>query len=315
MLDVILDSLIDTAKLLPFLIIVYILIELLEHKTTISSNHNALTGPLAPLLGSATGLIPQCGFSVMAAKLFEKNFIKIGTLLAVFISTSDEAFIILLTSGDASAMLMLLPLLIIKFALSVAVGYSVNAIFAKHELSPIPEHKHEHSDEGADVHMNEGEKEHEHEHEHDEDMHYYTCGREHDGSNWRVYLINPLLHSLKVALFIFLVNLTFGTIIHYVGEDAISSVLVGGPFFQPFLATLVGLIPNCASSVIITESFVLGGITFGSCVAGLCANAGLGLVVLLKNTKKWKRNIFIILAIYFISSLSGVIINLIMMLF
>ena len=148
-----------------------------------------------------------------------------------------------------------------------------------------------------------------------EDIHAYSCGREHDGkSELKVFLIEPLLHSLKIAFYLLVVNIAFGLIIDAVGEEKIAASLIGGAYFQPFITAIVGLIPNCASSVIITETYIHGGITFGSCVAGLCCNAGVGLVVLFKNTKKIKRNILFVLTLYALSAVTGLIINCIMLL-
>jgi hypothetical protein len=130
-----------------------------------------------------------------------------------------------------------------------------------------------------------------------------------------VYLWEPLLHSLKISLYLFLVNLIFGFLIDAVGQETISSYMIGGPWFQPFITALIGLIPNCASSVLITQAYVNNGILFGSCVAGLCSNAGLGFVVLLKNTKKLKRNILLILATYLIAAATGVVVNGVMLAF
>jgi hypothetical protein len=142
------------------------------------------------------------------------------------------------------------------------------------------------------------------------DDHAYSCGREHEGkSAIKVYFVAPLLHALKITLYLLIVNLVFGFIIAAVGEDTISSSFIGGPVFQPFITAAIGLIPNCASSVIITSTYVQGGIMFGSCVAGLCTNAGLGLVVLLKNTKKVKRNVLIVLTLYLISVCTGMAVN------
>ena len=117
------------------------------------------------------------------------------------------------------------------------------------------------------------------------------------------------MHSLKIAFYLLIVNLVFGFIIDAVGEEQIAASMLGGAYFQPFITALIGLIPNCASSAIITGTYVHGGITFGSCVAGLCANAGLGLVVLFKNTKKLKRNLVFVLTMYLISTAVGIIVN------
>lgn len=281
MLQVLLDALVDTAKVFPFLLLIYILIELLEHKAGLTGNRKILRGPLAPLIGSATGLVPQCGFSVMAAKLYDNGFIRTGTLLAVFLATSDEAFIIMLSSGAAAASIM--PLALIKLVLAVGVGYLVNFLLSGEKLSEISP---------ATV----------------------LSSPHEDESEVQIYLLSPLLHSLKVALYLLLVNIIFGCIIEEVGAESITAALIGGPYWQPLITAAIGLIPNCASSVIITGAYINGGIIFGSCVAGLCSNAGLGLVVLLKNTKKIKRNVLIITALYLISAAAGVVTNSIMVL-
>lgn len=284
MWDIILDAFLDTLKVFPFLLVIYILIEFIEHKTTFTRNHKILQGNLAPLIGSATGLIPQCGFSVMAAKLYDRGLIRTGTLLAVLIATSDEAFIILLSSGTAAAAIM--PLVVIKLLVGVGVGYLVNFLYSAEKLTS----------------------------ECEEEIHAYSCGREHEGeSHLKLYLLNPLLHSLLIAFYLLIVNLIFGFVIAQVGEETIASAMIGGVYFQPFITSLIGLIPNCASSAIITGTYIHGGITFGSCVAGLCANAGLGLVVLFKNTKRIKRNIMFVLTLYLISVAAGLIVNVIEM--
>ena len=137
-----------------------------------------------------------------------------------------------------------------------------------------------------------------------------SCGKSHEGSSgFRKYFVNPLLHTVKVAGFILLVNFILTAIVHEVGEARFMSFMHRGRFIQPFISCAIGLIPNCASSVVITEAFLGGGITFGSCVAGLCANAGMGFVVLLKNTKKWKRNLALVAFCYAFSVAVGVLFN------
>ena len=282
MWDAILDAFLDTLKIFPFIFVIYVLIELLEHKTSFSQDHERSQGDFAPLIGAATGIIPQCGFSVMAAKLYDKGLIRTGTLLAVFLATSDEAFIILLSSGTYAGVIV--PLVLIKLVVAVLVGYAANLI--------LPDEKLKSNRLSA------------------EDIHAFSCGREHEGkSEIKVYFIDPLLHSLNVALYLLIVNVVLGCIIYAVGEDTISSLIIGGPYFQPLIAAAIGLIPNCASSVIITQTYIDGFMLFGSCVAGLCANAGLGFVVLLKNRKKLKRNILLIVVTYVISVAVGIIIN------
>lgn len=264
----------------------------MENGTTVSKGRKALQGPLAPLLGSATGIIPQCGFSVMAAKLYDAGLIRTGTIMAVFLATSDEALITLLSDsaapGSETAAKYIMPLITVKLIIAVGVGYLVNLIVPdKHrEAQPLYGHAGE--------------------------CHAYSCGHEHEGkSAVKLYVVSPLLHALQVTAYILLVNLVLGFIMEEVGGE-IAENLIGGIYIQPFITAAVGLIPNCASSVIITQTFVKGGITFGSCVAGLCTNAGLGLAVLLKNTKKIKRNILLVVSLYCISVVAGIIINVIM---
>lgn len=283
MWDAILDAFLDTLKIFPFIFVIYVLIELLEHKTSFTRDRERLQGGLAPLIGAATGIIPQCGFSVMAAKLYDRGLIRTGTLLAVFLATSDEALIILLSEGSRADMIV--PIIVIKLIVAVGVGYGANFLLADEKLAVMPLSA-------------------------EEDVHCFSCGREHDGkTDIKVYLVDPLLHSLKIALYLLIVNMVLGCIIYEIGEDAISSLIIGGPYLQPFITAAIGLIPNCASSVIITQTYIDGFMTFGSCVAGLCANAGLGFVVLLKNGKKLKRNLILIAVTYLISVLVGIFIN------
>ena len=147
-----------------------------------------------------------------------------------------------------------------------------------------------------------------HGHEHD---HYAACKHTHK-SKVNVYLVSPLLHALQVAAFVLVVNLAFGYLFFALGDDNVVAFLRAGKWIQPLVCSLVGLVPNCASSAVITATYINGGITLGSCAAGLCANAGLGLVVLFKNTKKIKRNIVFALVLYLISVAVGIVVNVVM---
>lgn len=282
-MEIFLDSLLDTLKVFPLILLIYILIEFLEHRTSFSENHKLLQGKMAPLLGTVTGIIPQCGFSVMAAKLYDRGFIRTGTLLAVFLATSDEALIVLIVDPVGAAAVA--PLVALKVVVGLAVGYAVNFLVRDELAVPAPP----------------------------EDIHGYSCGREHEGkSKLKVYFVEPLLHSLKIALYIFVVTLIFGYILEY-NRDTILSSFVGGPYIEPFITSAIGLIPNCASSAVISQAYCEGGIYFGSMAAGLCCNAGLGFVVLLKNTKKIKRNLLLMAALYVVSVLVGIATNGIML--
>ncbi|HIY78211.1 MAG TPA: arsenic efflux protein [Candidatus Borkfalkia excrementavium] len=285
--EVLLDALLDSLKLFPFLFLIYVLIEILENRTNISRNHNVLRGNLAPLLGAATGLVPQCGFSVMAAKLYDRKLIRTGTVLAVFLATSDEAFILLLADGTKAAWVV--PMIAAKFVIAVGIGYLANALFRKETLAELSEN---------------------------EEIHGTACGHDHEEeSKFKSYFLHPLLHSLEIFVYILAVNIIFGLVIHFVGEDKLEAFLQKGVWYQPLVAAAVGLIPNCASSVVITEAFIDGYIAFGSCVAGLCANAGLGFVVLFRNVRKWKRNLALMLAVYVIGVGFGYLLNAVLPLF
>ena len=274
--EVLPEALLDSLKVFPFLFLMYVLIEFLEHRTNVSRNKNLLRGRLAPLLGASVGLIPQCGFSVMAAKLYDKKFIRTGTVLAVFLATSDEAFILLLSSDAAAAAVA--PLIVVKFAVAVGVGYLANALFRREALSEPAE---------------------------GEEVHGSPCGHDHEHDKpVRQYLVHPLLHSLEVFAYLLAVNVAFGIAMHY-ASDAVTRFLRGGEWFQPLIAAAVGLIPNCAASVLITQAYIGGCITFGACTAGLCANAGLGFVILFKNVRAWRRNLLLLAAMFAVGAAAG----------
>lgn len=221
MLDVFLDSLLDTLKLFPFLVLIYVIIELLEHKTNLSSEHSRLRGGFGPLIGAATGLIPQCGFSVMAAKLFEQKYITVGTLLAIFLSTSDEAFVILLSEGAAG---QLLPLIIAKMGIGVAAGYLADGLmflFRKKYSEPLLAEGVAEQNFKMRVNPDAGVSgAHDYFFRKSENEECTSCGRDHDDAHpWKTYFLHPLLHSLQVAAFIFIVNFVLGAIIYVVGEE------------------------------------------------------------------------------------------------
>lgn len=302
--EILLHAVKDTWPVLPWVLVMYVLLQLLENKTNLQ-NVSRLGGGLGPLVGSATGLIPQCGFSVMAAKFYEKKYITLGTLLAIFFSTSDEAFILLISSGEGAV--WLLPTILVKIAVAVVIGYATDLILRalghRQVCLEMPDTTQTSTSNVKDIFMQRYMQEKE------VDV-VCSCGRAHSGDGaWKRYLWYPLLHTLQVAAFIFLVNFVLTAIIHGIGEDAFASFMDKNRFLQPLLTCAIGLIPNCASSVVITETFLSGGITFGSFVAGLCANAGMGFVVLLKNVRKWKRNLALIGVAYAVSVAVGLLFN------
>lgn len=299
-------AVLDTLPLLPWIFLMYAVIQLLENKTTLK-NAARLNGKLGPLVGAATGLIPQCGFSVMAAKFYEKKYITVGTLLAIFFSTSDEAFLLMLADGTGA--MWVLPTIAIKIAVGVLFGYVADAIANAKGKGQVcvemPEQQPKAPNSVREIFIREYQA------EKDVDV-VCACGKSHGDNVGTVkkYLLYPILHTLQVAAFILLVNFILTSVIHLVGEDTFIAFMQSSRFIQPFITCAVGLIPNCASSVVITQTFLGGGIAFGSFVAGLCANAGLGFVVLLKNTRAWKRNLALIGISYFVSVAVGMLCNL-----
>ena len=272
-LHVFIHSLTDSLKTLIVITIFYVLLSFFEGKLSslLSKNKN-----VSPFFGALFGLIPQCGFSVVASDMFIKQHITLGTLLAVFISTSDEALPILLSNPDKIA--SVIPLLVIKFCLAIATGYIDDLILIKRKREVHDHHDHCH---------------------HKEEIHIGCCHHEIDNlenSKIKTHLIHPLIHSLKVFIYIFVINFCFGLLIEYIGEDQIKNFLIQNKYLSPLFCTLLGLIPNCASSVIIVDLFLLNGIPFSSCLAGLIVNAGLGTIYLIKNKTKRKET-FIILSI------------------
>lgn len=321
--EVILDALKDTAILFPFLFVMYILIELLEHNTGAGKPNKALTGKWAPALGTALGTVPMCGFSVMAAKLYRNRHITIGTLLAVFIATSDEALLVLLTTPSLMPLEKVYSVLAtvgIKLVLGIAVGYAADLIFKRPAPAPLPapcehgkipeeahecEHEHMHEEEDGHEHGHEHEEMHEHAGEHE---HYAACKHTHK-SKVHVYLVSPLLHALQVAAFVLLVNLAFGYLFWGLGEENVVNFLQAGKWIQPLVCPLIALIPNCASSVVLTETFALHGIEFGSFIGGLVTNVGLGAVVLFRNKTHIKNAALILVFLYLFGVAVGYAVN------
>ena len=301
-MHVILESAIEVAKILPFLFIVYYLIELIEYKQAIKiQNSKLLKGEASPIFGSLLGCVPQCGFSVISTDLFNKGFISVGALIAVYIATSDEALPIMLS--HPAKLPWLIALVAIKIVLGILVGYLTivlhKVIFKNKKQFVEQVEKLEHNHKEQDEH-NEEHDDHEDETEIEEGCcHHHVRTKSFD---W----LHPLLHCVKIAVFIFVLNVLFGFVTHiWVGEENLISFLSASKFAQPILAVLIGLIPNCASSVALAELFVMGGLAFGALVAGLSVNAGLGLIVLMRKNKNWKEVLFILLMLIIPSLITG----------
>lgn len=279
-IDVFLDALVDTAKMLPFLFGAYLLIEFLEHKASDKlANSLRKMGPFGPIGGAVIGCVPQCGFSVAVTNLFSGRLVSLGTLMAVYIATSDEAIPILLSGGNASDVG---KLILAKLIIAILAGLLIDTILRFF-------HRKGNEEEEPFSDLCEG------------------CGCEEHG-----VVYSALKHTVQIFIFLFITSLVLGFAMELLGEDRLGSILMTDSIFQPFLAALIGLIPNCAASVLLTNLYAAGSLSFGSVVAGLSTGAGLGIVVLFRTNKCLKENIAILLLLYLIGSLSGLIINLVM---
>ncbi len=276
----------DCLKMLPFLFIAYLLMEILENSTSHKAEHAIKkAGVFGPFIGAVLGAVPQCGFSVAAANLYSGRIVSIGVLAAVFISTSDEAVPILLANPKHFGKILLL--IATKVVLGIIAGYLFEFLFTKTPLEKLAKPVVE------DVHG------HEHESCH-------SCKHSH-GKMWK----SVVLHTLSTWLFIFAITAGLNMIIEAVGLEGTKTIFLGNSIFQPVVAALIGFIPNCASSVFLTGLYAEGALSFGSVIAGLCTGAGVGMLVLFKANKSVKQNLTIAGLLYAFSCVVGVILHII----
>ncbi|MEE0799970.1 MAG: putative manganese transporter [Gemmiger sp.] len=263
-LDSLLDALIDGAKMLPFLYLAYLLIEWLErHHGQRIENALAGGGRWGFVPGALLGCVPQCGFSAVAANFYASRVITPGTLLAVFVATSDEA--IPLLAAEPELWGSLIALLVLKVVFGMAAGFVLDVPLRRILPASLYGGYAGHADE-VDCH-----EEHE----------------EHSG-----IFLAALRHTLEIFLFILLFSFAIGLIFGLVGDTAAANFLGSLGLFQPLVAALIGLVPNCGASVLLAQLYVQGVISFGSLFAGLCAGAGIGLAVLWRVNPSWKQNLF-----------------------
>jgi len=287
--DWIKDALIDSFHMLPFLLFIFFVIEFIEYfysdKTEILASKSTKTGPLA---GSLLASVPQCGFSVIASTLYTKRLITKGTLIAVYLATSDEAVPVLLSAPEKIGMVV--PLIGIKIVIAVIAGYLID-IFFKSRINPELK-----TDSDGKT-----------EHEQDEDG---CCRHKITNAPKSDLWLHPLIHTANVFVFILGVTLVLNYVVMTVGgEEKLGEYLISSSPLQPVVTAIVGLIPNCAVSIAITLMYIKGAIGFGSVVSGLCSSAGLGLLVLLKNNKNKKDSIAVIAILLAVSIISGLIIR------
>lgn len=278
--DIFLDALIDSLKVFGFCLIIYFIFSFFEEKLCkVLDKHTKL----GPLFGSLVGVVPQCGVSVVGSDLYIKRHISMGTLVAIFIACSDEALPILFSNFDKWYVGFIL--IGIKIIYGFIIGFLVDLFYTKSKKN-VETHLEscDHHDEKVDI-----------------GCCHHKINDEHE-SKWHEHLIHPLIHSLKIFLYVFIINILFGLLIYYVGEDNISNFLTTNRYLTPLFSLLIGLIPNCASSVLLSNLYVLGNLPFGALLCGLCVNAGLGLLYLFKEKTILKES-FIILGILIVASL------------
>lgn len=295
--DIIVDILTDTAldglKMLPFLFGAYLLLEWIEHRSGSKFRHRlSHSGRYSVPLGAAIGLIPQCGFSVAASNLFAGRLITTGTLLAVFLATSDEAVPVMLASPNGAG--KILPLLGLKLLFAVIGGYLADCLFFRRAHEKQCETTHCHHDDER------------------EEATHELCA--HCGCQGGI-LKSTLHHTAETFLFLLIVLLLINTATTLLGEERLASILLAGTFWSPIVTALIGLIPNCAPSVLISELYLNGTLTIGATVAGLSAGAGLGLAMLFKINPNQKQNFRILSFLYVFSVAAGILTDLVCRLF
>ena len=268
----------DTLTIIPFLFIAFLFMEYIEHKfNKKTKNIIERAGKFGPLLGSILGVFPQCGFSVMGTNFYAARIISLGTLISIYLSTSDEMLPIMLSEGLKLSQIFYI--LFIKVVIAIIAGFIIDYIYRNKKVTKKVIHEL-------------CEEEH--------------CDCHHDG-----IIKSSIKHTLSIVLFIFITNLIITGLIETIGEDNMSEILFKNTIFGPFIASLFGLIPNCASSVIITELFLSGAISFGSLIAGLLTGSGIAILVLFKINKNLKENFHILGLVYFVGVISGIISELI----
>ena len=275
MKEILLDSLIDAAKLLPILFLVYLLVEYLEHKNNkFMQNMFMKSRRTGPILGAIFGTVPQCGFSVIASDLFSRKAISAGTLIAIFVATSDEAIPILLAHPDKIG--YMLGLIGIKLVSAIIFGFLIDFVIkTKIETKECEGHEHFHG----------------------------NCESCEDG-----VLKSAIVHSARIFFFILIVNILLGAAAEFL--EPYMKFISANKLLQLPVSCAFGLIPNCAASVVLTEMFIAKNISFSALAGGLCTGAGVGLVVLFRQNKSKKQNFSILAAIYLIGIITGAVLSL-----
>lgn len=269
------EAFFDVLKTVPLLLVVYALLYYIENRLTNTPELLSRAAQFGPVVGALAGSIPQCGFSAAASALFSAGFLAPATLVAVFLATSDEAVPIMLAGGASVQQVVLL--LVVKFAIAVIGGYVLRCtVFRKHKAG---------TDGPLEIEMGD-------------------CGCETSP------VANILSHTIKTTIFLFVVLFALNMVVHGIGEERVASLMLTNSIFQPLLCAVLGLIPSCAMSVLLSELFVGGTISFGALVAGLSTGAGFGYIVLLEEKEGRHRALPVIAATFATAVIGGTLVQL-----
>ncbi len=281
------DAFKDSLHMLPFLFLIFVVIEVIEFfyskKMTQLAKYSSKAGPL---VGSLAASFPQCGFSVIASTLYTKGLITKGTLIAVFLSTSDEAIPVILS--EPSKMYLIVPILLTKIFIGITAGYLIDFL-----LDQFKNDDKDNEQETENIEVEEG-----------------CCKHHVHKPRKRDLLLHPLEHTVNVFIFVVLITVGLNYMVHCIGgEENLGQYFLNDSILQPVITAIVGLIPNCAISIAITLMYLKGAIGFGSVISGLCSSAGLGLLVLLKKNTSLKDTAKIILMLLCVSIFWGIVIQ------
>lgn len=275
MLHILEHTLLDSLNILPFLLLTFLLIELIEHRySNIAKKVVEKSGKFGPIVGSFLGIIPQCGFSVVATNLYVTKVISLGTLLSIYLSTSDEMLPILISKKVNIGLILLV--LGIKLIVGILFGFIINYFFGNKSSKVI--------------------------------LNYDVCDDEHCDCKHSI-LLSSIKHTLKIFMFLLIATLIINILFEYTSESIISKIFMKDNIFGPFIGSLIGLIPNCGASVILTELYISGGLSFASLISGLLTGSGVAILILFRTNKNLKENLSILSMLYFIGVFIGIFIE------
>ena len=278
-LDVLSDTILDGVKLFPFLLLTYLLMEYIEHKAGgKAENFVKKSGRLGPIIGGILGVVPQCGFSAAAANFYAGRMITLGTLISIFLSTSDEMLPILIS--EQVSPLLIIKILGIKIVIGIVAGFIIDFIL------------HSRGKEQSGLRID------------------HMCDHEHCHCDEQSIFRSALVHTIQVFVFILVISLVLNLLIAIVGEEQLGAFITSEPTLGVLLSGLIGLIPNCAASVVITQLYLEGLLSMGAMMAGLLVGSGVGLLVLFRVNENMKENLKITVILYGIGVICGLLLEL-----